>query len=295
MSELDTYRALRVETDAGVAVVTLNRPEHRNLLEPVMFSELSRALRSLDDRDDVRAIVLTGAGRHFCAGADLGSGTAIFSKETFEEFERLSSETEGPLGEPGRPFGGSVDVDPQRLLTPVIAAVNGTAAGGGLTLALQCDLVIVAEDATLALPFVRRGLVAERNAHWILPRLVGAQRSLELLLTGRKFDGREAARIGLALRAVPRDAVLSDALALAREIADAAAPAAAAATKRLLQLARREPDPDAARRLEREVFQALGASPDCREGIDAYREKRAPRWQLTKRDIPRPLRDGDDE
>ena len=286
MSDLDSYQALRVETDAGVAIVTLNRPESRNLLEPVMFSELSRALRSLDDQADVRAIVLTGAGRDFCAGADLGGGAAIFSKETFEKFEALSAG-------PGNPPGASLDVDPQRLLTPVIAAVNGTAAGGGLTLALQCDLVVVAEDATLAFPFARRGLVAERNAHWILPRLIGTQRSLELLLTGRKLDGREAARIGLALRALPRDDVLRDAVALARAIADAAAPVAAAATKRLLYAAMREPSPDAARLLEREVFQALGASKDCREGIDAYQEKRAPRWQLTKRDIPRRLRDED--
>ena len=284
MSGLDPYQTLLAEIDAGVATVTLNRPDQRNILEPLMFSELSRALRALDDRDDVRAIVLTGAGRDFCAGADLGGGITIFSKETFERFEKMS-------GKPHGSSGNTVDVDPQRLLTPVIAAVNGTAAGGGLTLALQCDLVIVAEDATLALPFVRRGLVAERNAHWILPRLVGPQRSLELLLTGRKFDGREAAAMGLALRAVPREAVLREALALARGIADAAAPVAAAATKRLLHAARTESDPAAARLREREVFQALGASEDCREGLDAYREKRAPRWQLTKHDIPRPLRD----
>lgn len=286
MSDSASFQALLVETTGGVAVVTLNRPETRNALEPVMFSELARALRGLDDRDDVRAIVLTGAGRDFCAGADLGSGSAIFSKETFETFEQLSSEADGAPAE-------DADVDPQRLLTPVIAAVHGTAAGGGLTLALQCDIVIVAEDATLALPFVRRGLVAERNAHWILSRLIGTQRSLELLLTGRKFDGGEAARMGLALRAVPRDDVLRQALAIARAIAENAAPVAAAATKRLLYAARRQRDPDVARLLEREVFQELGASKDCREGVEAYREKRAPRWLLAKRDIPAKLRGED--
>jgi enoyl-CoA hydratase/carnithine racemase len=249
-----------------------------------MFAELARTFRTLDERDDVRAILLTGAGADFCAGADLGGGTAVFSKEAFAEFQARS-------GDSGEPAATTVDLDPQRLLTPVLAAVNGTAAGGGLTLALQCDLVIVAEDATLALPFVRRGLVAERNAHWILPRLIGSQPALELLLTGRKFDGREAARLGLALRAVPRDAVLPEARAIAREIADNAAPVAAAATKRLIHAALREADADAARRLEREVFQELGASKDCREGIEAHRERRAARWQLTKRDIPAKLRD----
>jgi enoyl-CoA hydratase/carnithine racemase len=286
LPDLASFQALLVEVDSGIATVTLNRPDRRNTLEPVMFAELARALRSLDDRDDVRAIVLTGAGRDFCAGADLGGGTAIFSKETFQEFQALAGDGDGREDASG-------DLDPQRLLTPVIVAVHGTAAGGGLTLALQCDLLIVAEDAILALPFVRRGLVAERNAHWILPRLVGSQRALELLLTGRKFDGREAARLGLALRAVPRDSVLPEALAIARAIAENAAPVAAAATKRLLYAALREGDAAAARRLEREVFQELGAGKDCREGIDAHRERRPPRWQLRKRDVPSKLRDED--
>lgn len=278
------FESLIVETDAGVATVKLNRPESRNVLEPTLFSELARAFRALDASDDARVIVLTGAGDHFCAGADLGGGAAIFSKESFERFERLSADGAA---------GTAPDVDPQRLHTAVIAAVNGTAAGGGLTLALQCDLLIVAEDATLALPFVRRGLVAERNAHWILPRLVGAQRALELLLTGRKFTGREAADLGLALRAVPRTAVLADALALGREIADYAAPAALAATKRLVYKALAESDADAARMLERAVFQELGASADCAEGLAAYRERRAPNWRLKKSDLSTRLRDLD--
>jgi enoyl-CoA hydratase/carnithine racemase len=273
MSAPHDYRSLLLEIDSGVATLALNRPERRNMLEPGLFAELARALAALDADEDVRVIVLTGAGRDFCAGADLGAGAAIFTKETFDRFEALSGDLE------------IRDVAPQRLLTPVIAAVNGTAAGGGLTLALQCDLMLVAEDATLALPFVRRGLVAERNAHWNLPRRVGSQRALELLLTGRKFSGREAAELGLALRAVPREAVLAEARALAREIAQNASPAAAAATKQLLYAALAEPDPDRARDLEREVFQALGASDDCREALAALGEKRPARWQLAKRAV----------
>jgi enoyl-CoA hydratase/carnithine racemase len=264
------YTSLRIEIDSGVAILALNRPERHNMLEPTLFAELARALAELDADEGVRVIVLTGAGRDFSAGADLGGGAAIFTKETFERFESLSGSLQVR------------DVAPQRLLTPVIAAVNGTAAGGGLTLALQCDLMIVAEDATLALPFVRRGLVAERNAHWNLPRRIGSQRALELLLTGRKFSGREAADLGLALRAVPRESVLGEALALAREIAHNASPAAAAGTKQLLYAALAEPDPDRARDLERAVFQALGASDDCREALAALKEKRPARWQLAK-------------
>jgi enoyl-CoA hydratase/carnithine racemase len=268
-----SYRSLLIAIDSGVATLTLNRPEHRNMLEPTIFAELARALAGLDADESVRVIVLTGAGRDFCAGADLGGGAEIFSKETFERFETLSGDLEVR------------DVAPQRLFTPVIAAVNGTAAGGGLTLALQCDLMIVAEDATLALPFVRRGLVAERNAHWYLPRRIGSQRALEQLLSGRKFDGREAAELGLALRAVPRESVLAEASALAREIAQNASPAAAAATKQLLYAALAEPDPDRARDLERAVFQGLGASDDCREALTALAEKRPARWRLAKRAV----------
>jgi enoyl-CoA hydratase/carnithine racemase len=262
---------LLIEIDSGVATLVLNRPERRNMLEPAIFAELARALAQLDADEGVRVIVLTGAGRDFCAGADLGGGAEIFTKQAFERFETLSGELE------------LRDVAPQRMFTPVIAAVNGTAAGGGLTLALQCDLMIVAEDATLTLPFVRRGLVAERNAHWYLPRRIGSQRALELLLTGRKFSGREAAELGLALRAVPRDTVLAEARALAREIAQNASPAAAAATKQLLYGALAEPDPDRARDRERAVFQGLGASDDCRESLAALAEKRPARWQLAKR------------
>jgi enoyl-CoA hydratase/carnithine racemase len=273
MPDPNDDRSLLIEIDSGIATLTLNRPERRNMLEPTLFAKLARALAALDADEGVRVIVLTGAGRDFCAGADLGGGAEIFSKEAFERFETLSGDLEVR------------DVAPQRLLTPVIAAVNGTAAGGGLTLALQCDLMLVAEDATLALPFVRRGLVAERNAHWNLPRLVGSQRALELLLTGRKFSGSEAATLGLALRAVPRESVLAEAYALAREIAQNASPAAAAATKQLLHAALGESDPDRARDAEREVFQALGASDDCREALAALAEKRPARWRLAKRAV----------
>jgi enoyl-CoA hydratase/carnithine racemase len=286
MPPIPAFDTLLLAIDQGVAAVTLNRPGTRNLLDPVMFAELALAFRDLDERDDVRAIVLTGAGEHFCAGADLSGGNSIFSKETFERFQDLAREQDGD---------GPRELEPGELLTPVIAAVNGTAAGGGLTLALQCDLVLVAEDATLALPFTRRGLVAERNAHWNLSRLVGPQRALELLLTGRKFTGREAAEMGLALRALPRGEVVSGAIDLGRGIAAHTAPAATSATKRLIYRALGERDPRAARLLEREVFQQLGASEDCAEGLAAHRERRAPNWHSSKADLPGVLRDGQDD
>lgn len=286
MPPTPTFDTLLLEIDQGVATVTLNRPGKRNLLDPVMFAELARAFCELDERDDARAIVLTGAGEYFCAGADLSGGKSIFSKEAFERFQDLAREGDGD---------GPRELEPGELLTPVIAAINGTAAGGGLTLALQCDLVLAAEDATLALPFTRRGLVAERNAHWNLSRLVGPQRALDLLLTGRKFTGREAAEMGMVLRALPRDEVVSDAINLGRDIAAHTAPAATSATKRLIYRALGERDPRAARLLERDVFQQLGASEDCTEGIAAHRERRAPNWHSSKADLPGVLRDGQDD
>jgi len=276
-----------VDVTDGVATITLNRPEKRNVLDPVLFAELARAFVQFDERDDVRAILLTGAGESFCAGADLSGGTEVFRREGFERFRELSRETSAEAASES-----DVDVDPRRLLTPVIAAVNGVAAGGGLTLALQCDIVIVADDATLALPFVRRGLVAERNAHWILPRTIGTQATLELLLTGRKFTGREAAQMGLVARATDRASVLDEARRIAREIAENAAPSAAAATKRLVYGGLEQGDASAARDAERAVFQELAAAPDCSEGLAAYRDRRPPNWKGTKRDIPESLRRG---
>lgn len=224
---------------------------------------LSQAYRDCDTDDAVRTIVLTGAGDAFCAGADLSAPTSPFDAP-----------------EDSAAFSAS-PIDPAafELSKPVIAAVNGHAIGIGLTIALQTDIRIMAAEAKYAVPQVRRGVVPDCMAHWTLPRLAGTAVAADVLLTGRTFDGHEAARMGIATRCLPAAEVLDHALSVARDIAVNVAPRSAALSKRLLwdtvihgytprQVADRETD------LHHQVM----GSPDAREGVEAYLQRRSPRW-----------------
>ena len=258
MSEQD----IRFALDAGVATITLHRPERRNAFSGQMGRELGLAYLRCDADDDVRVIVLTGAGSAFCAGADLGGGAATFEAPDMVDFS-----------------AAAVDPPAFALRKPVIAAVNGHAIGLGLTLALQCDIRLVAREAKLGIVQVRRGVMPDAYAHWTLPRLVGVARAADLLLTGRTFDGAEAERLGIASRALPAAEVLPAALAIARDIATNTAPLSVAISKRLLW----ESGGLTAAQVERKetaLHRVLMGRPDAVEGVMAYLEKRDPRWTL---------------
>jgi enoyl-CoA hydratase/carnithine racemase len=251
-----------------VAVVTLNRPEQLNAFTGIMGEELGRAYATCDGDDEVRAVVVTGAGRAFCAGADLAAAGDTFAAPTGDF-------TASPVRPPA-----------WEVRKPVIAAVNGPAIGIGLTLPMQCDVRLVAEDAKLAFVHVRRGVIPDAHAHWTVPRAVGFARATELLLTGRTFSGREAAEMGLASRALPTAEVLPAALELARDIAVNTAPLSVALSKRLLWQSP-PPDRDEVERLETELHRHLMGKPDAREGVVAYLERREPRWDASvTRDWP---------
>ena len=235
-----------------------------------MDVELRAALAELDAIDTVRAIVVTGAGRAFCAGLDLESGGEMFSSESLNERRRLAERL------------GVLDVRPWELRTPIIAAINGAAVGMGLTLTMQWDIRIAAEDAKLGFLMSRRGLIAEASALWTVPRLVGLSRGLELLITGRLFTGREAAEIGLVSRAVPVGHVLATAHEIARDISENTAPVAVAITKTLVYRFLSENDRAIAQGVERELIRWLGQQPDYLEGIRAFTENRAPKWKMLK-------------
>jgi len=184
------------------------------------------------------------------------------------------------------------ELSPWQLSTPILAAINGSAVGVGLTYALQWDVRIAAEDAKLGLVFTRRGLIPEANSLWLLPRVVGTSRTLELLLTGRVFTGAEAADMGIVSQAVPADQVLPATIAIAREIADNTAPAAVAVTKRLFYRFLETGDRYGARALERDMFQWSLKSADAKEGIASFLEKRPPKWSMSKNaDLPDAVRD----
>jgi enoyl-CoA hydratase/carnithine racemase len=274
-----TYEAILVEVDDEVGIVTLNRPDKMNAYTTRMGLELSHALYAFDQDDDVRAVVVTGAGPAFCAGADLEKGGDTFGPRALEDRKELA----GLFAVP--------PVAPWEMATPIIAAINGAAVGVGLTLPMQWDIRIAADDAKLGFVFNRRGVIPELNMHWLLPRLVGVSNGLELLLTGRIFTGAEAAQLGVVSRAVPRGAVKETAFELAHDIAHNVAPVSAAITKKLVYQLLETTDRAAAGKLVAKLFAWAGRQPDSAEGIMAFLEKRPPNWSMSKtEDLPEELR-----
>jgi enoyl-CoA hydratase/carnithine racemase len=253
--------SVTIEVSDRVALVTLNRPDRLNAYTVQMGAELFRALHELDRDDAVRAIVVTGAGRGFCAGMDLEAGGQTFAEADFAETRALEAK-----------------VRPWNMSTPVIGAINGPAVGIGATLPLWWDVRLASDKARIGFVFTRRGLTPEAMSTWILPRLVGMSRALELLLSARILDAQEALAYGIVGRVVPHDTLLDEARALARDIAQSTSPLAVAATKRLVWRQLMQPDAGAAKELEDRIFRWMGKQADAHEGVQAFLEKRAPRW-----------------
>jgi len=271
------YEAIDLEiSDDAIATLTLNRPEALNAWNGVMSYEFDHAMKALDADDDVRAVVVTGAGRAFCAGADLSAGGDTFSARATDD------------SRPRRASSFEAAVWPFMLRKPVIAAINGHAIGVGITLPMTCDVRYVAEDAKLQFAFTRRGLLPELGSHAIVPRVVGLSNAADLMMSGRIFRGTEAAELGIASKALPAAEVLPTALDHAREYL-LAAPASVAITKRLLW---ESVQPAISEMMMREVrlFSWTSQQPDSREGVLSFIEKRAPQWKLRpSRDLPEDL------
>lgn len=254
---------LTVDVDGAVAVLTLNRPERLNAYTTGMGRLLGQAYRDCDLDESIRVIVLTGSGTAFCAGADIGPDSDPFA---------APADASGFSASPIAPAAFE-------LRTPVIAAINGHAIGIGLTMALQADIRIIAEDAKCGVVQIRRGMVADCAAHWTLPTLIGMAKAADILLTGRTFSGTEAAELGIATRALPAEQVLPHALTIAADIATYVAPASAALTKRLMwDTAARHYSPRRVAEVETELHLRVMGSPDSREAMSAWRERRTPRW-----------------
>jgi len=261
------YSDLRFELNDGVAVLTLDRPDVMNAFSGRMGEELGHAYARCDEDDAVRAIVLTGAGSAFCVGADMSAGADTFSRR--DEDSAFSASPVSP--------------QPRALRKPVIAAMNGHAVGLGLTLALQCDFRIAADEGKYGILQVRRGVMPDAGSHFTLPRILGTERAAYLMLTGRKISGIEAAAMGLVLRSVPAAAVLETALEIAQDIAVNTSPLSVAITKRLLW---ESPDLTAAQvgHRETELHHHLMGRADAVEGVVAWLDRRRPEWKSSVRD-----------
>lgn len=261
---------LLVDRVGGVVTLTLNRPDTMNAFSSEMGQALEAAYRECDADDGVRAVVITGSGRAFCAGADFSGGADVFDAPTDRPAFRSD------------PF----DFHAWDVRKPVIAAINGHAVGLGLTLALQTDIRIVAEDAKLGIVQNRRGVMPDLRSHWTLVRAVGHAVAADILLTGRMFLGAEAVSLGVASRSLPADEVLPTALEIAHDIAMNTAPVSVALSKAILWT---DPAPSGADvdALEREGHRHLMGGPDATEGVMAFLERRDPQWTWTvPNDLP---------
>lgn len=249
--------------DDGVLIATLNRPENRNAFSAAMGKALGSVYQLADSNDAVRVVVITGTPPAFCAGADFSRGSGVFEQTEVSDF------SSNPVNPPA-----------WKIRKPVIAAINGHAIGIGLTLALQCDLRIIARDAKYGVVQVRRGILPDAMSHWVLPRLVGIAKAADILLTGRTFNGVEAAELGIASQAVANDEVLPHALEVAHDIAVNTAPVSVALSKRLLWESYSMTS-EQMNKAETELHLHLMGKSDSREGVNAFLERREPRWSLS--------------
>jgi enoyl-CoA hydratase/carnithine racemase len=261
-----TFEQIRLETGDGVATITLDRPERLNAFTPRMMGELIEAFDRCDHDDGVRAVVVTGAGRAFCAGADLEAGGA-----TFDARERGHAQGGVP-----RDGGGLVTLRVFSATKPVIAAINGPAVGVGITMTLPMDVRLASDTARIGFVFARRGLVPEACSSWFLPRAVGISRAMEWVTTGRVFSAQEALEGGLVRSVHPPDELLPAAHDLAREIADNCAPVSVALSRQLMWRMLGAPHPMHAHRADSRGIFIRGQSADVREGVASFLEKRQP-------------------
>jgi enoyl-CoA hydratase/carnithine racemase len=267
------YEHILCSVEDGIMQITLNRPEMLNAYTATMGRELAQAFDAADLDDAVRVVLVTGAGRAFCAGADMSAGADAFDTTSAEgsvSFGDVSKSRQGRAG--GAGMVGAIF----ECRKPSIAAFNGAAVGVGLTLTLPMDIRIAADTARFGFVFARRGLVPEAGSAWFLPRLVGLPQALRWCLDGALFSTEEAMRGGLVSEVTAPEALLPRAKAIARSIADNTAPISVAITRQMLWRLSPEPSPWPTLKVDGALAMALGATGDVREGVSAFLEKRRP-------------------
>lgn len=260
-------KAIACEIDGAIMVVTLNRPDKLNAYTGAMGAELADAFRRADADDSVRAIVVTGAGRAFCAGADVSGGA--------KSFDTSGEHGAGVFAQRMRKGGSFVEAI-FNCRKPSIAAINGPAVGVGITLTLPMDVRIAAKGAKIGFIFARRGLVPEAGSAWFLPRLVGLPQALRWSLSGRTFDADEALKGGLVSEVTDPGDLLARAKEIAREMTEETSPVAVALTRQMLWRFSGAPDPFGLLEIDGPMSIERGAHADVREGVQSFLDKRRP-------------------
>jgi enoyl-CoA hydratase/carnithine racemase len=270
-----SYQTIETRLENRVLTLTLNRPDRLNAFNPQMLEELLAAFDEIDANDEVRAVIVTGAGRAFCAGADLGTGGQTFDSSRQETIEDH------------RDGGGRLTLRIFECRKPVIAAINGPAVGVGITMTLPMDIRLASATARMGFVFAKRGIVPEAASSWFLPRVVGIAQAMEWVATGRIFQAEEALAGRLVSRVLPPEALLPAAQALAAEIAENTSAVSVALSRQLLWRMLGADHPMEAHRIDSKAIFSMGRSPDAYEGVSSFLEKRPPNFQMkVSRDLP---------
>jgi enoyl-CoA hydratase/carnithine racemase len=269
-----SYETILYSVEDGIATITLNRPDRMNAFTGQMMLEMIDAFDVIDADDAVKAVIVTGSGRAFCAGADLGSGAATFDYAKQGNDTRESGKVNGVY----RDGGGRLTLRIYDCLKPVIGAINGAAVGIGVTMQLPMDIRMASTAAKFGFVFARRGITPEAASSWFLPRLVGMQQALEWCYTGRVFGAQEALDGGLVRSLHEPDDLLPAARALAKEIVDNTAPVSIALTRQMLWRNVGASHPMEAHKSDSRAIMFRGAQGDAKEGVTSFLEKRTPQY-----------------
>ena len=269
------YEHIKYEVADRILTITLNRPDKLNAFTAIMQRELIDAFDHSDKDDNIRAVIVTGEGRAFCAGADLSAGADTFGSALQSGPIKRTADGKVDYSDPDvRDGGGQVTLRIFKSLKPVIAAVNGPAVGIGATMQLPMDVRIASENARIGFVFSQRGIIPEACSSWFLPRIVGISQALEWCYSGRVFSAQEALAGGLVSRVVPPDQLLPTARALAAEFAAKTAPVSVALTRQMLWRMLGADDPMEAHKIDSRGIFSRGRSEDVKEGVVAFLEKR---------------------
>jgi enoyl-CoA hydratase/carnithine racemase len=266
-----SYQEIIFEKQGRIGIVTLNRPERLNAWTWTMGNEMRQAIMEVENDPELRVTIITGAGRGFCAGADLGAGAGTFDYSDKKDKRREEAREEA---------GGSLLKFYFSLKKPVIVAYNGPVVGVGVTMTLPADIRIAAESAKIGIVFNRRGIIPEIGCAWLLPKIVGISKAAEIMYTGRIFKANEALEYGLVSRVVPDDKLMDTAMELAEEIAVNCAPVSVALNKWMLYKFLTSTDLDEIERINHLYFGWVGAQPDSKEGVVSFLQKRDPEWTM---------------
>ena len=269
------FETIKYEVKDKVLTITLNRPDRLNAFTGQMMNDLIYAFDSASNDDEVRVVIVTGEGRGFCAGADLGAGEATFNRD---ENPRAKKTDDKENLEWLRDGGGRTTLAIYDCSKPIIAAINGPAVGVGVTMTLPMDIRLASEEAKFGFVFARRGLVPEAASSWFLPRIVGISKSLEWTFSGKVFDAEEALNGGLIRSIHSKDSLLDEANKIANEIIENTSPVSVSMTRQMLWKMLGADHPMEAHKVDSRFIYELGRGDDAKEGVNSFLEKRPPEF-----------------